>query len=83
MYLNGAAVLEISEYVGLSIKEVNGILDVYVPLMWGKMKKINKLGSCPFCGEKVKEHKFQYNMLQAVCTKCGERWGCLHGKLYW
>jgi transcription elongation factor Elf1 len=47
------------------------------------MKKINKLGSCPFCGEKVKEHKFQYNMLQAVCTKCGERWGCLHGKLYW
>ncbi len=33
MYLNGASVLEISEYVGLSIKEVNGILDVYVPLM--------------------------------------------------
>ena len=31
--------------------------------------------SCPFCGGKVKEDKFQHNMSQAVCTKCGERWG--------
>jgi len=36
---------------------------------------ISNLLPCPFCGGEVKEEKLNWNIANAKCTKCGEKWG--------
>ena len=36
---------------------------------------VNNLLPCPFCGGEVVEENPQWNMANAKCTSCDEKWG--------